>query len=1373
MSQHTDPDLPHSTALLANLEETRREVVIPDDYASVLVSVERFYGVHQAALRLLTELHHPMGSLREIESQLGNVCGSMFHYFERSTDRIHIAGLIDRIFGTLYADTTDAAVLANLVGIHLGFLDTLGRSQHAAGYGEVVEAGLAKLERLQQDNGVVFLKHAGLVRRLAQRSLDDGLDGARISQLFSAIVDTGLVVFDESVDLERWSWREPVGTAAEVLAVVAGPLDGAIKAARQARAAAQCPEELLGLPSLDGLVDMVLTRARELPSPIERIALYVHLAGVEELEHRNMEILRALYQAIRTVCSDGDDEAIVRAVDLITGYLGVCKPAQKTLLYKCLEKLGEGIATREDPAVVRHFVDRTIATSFEAPDIQGVSEEWQTHVNPHHLPCLRTWLEIIERNPIAYEQLLSALVINLHVNGVFVSDTDLFQRDISRLLNSDIAHAFNLIMQLLGTFPVFFNEVGSEGELREVSTRIDQITHRRDPIVHYLRKQSHAESNNRLVGFAAAVFAAWRTGDPGGLEPYLPGSVFAGLSVDADWFSRVHEIVAALSQKGITEDDLDTLEPEFLESLLADSAIGSPEDRERVALLVRMYQLLKAKYEYSPDALLGVVELSPLLSPTVREGFGNACFKGDHLEIVAAGNRVLEELKTTIVSSEKTEAFENIFHKRHIAAGIPSMYGTYREPKFDAMGLLLRMMTFLKPHMEACIAGFDFRKVTNESVALALRMMEEMLAGLVVSGLRVRHLETQLHLLERSVARGGLSVHQYLNILDFMSEALNTAVATNYISLHGDNLERLVGSTEEVGQLTADGSSAVSHSQSERFLRDLMASTYGIQEFDLFLRRSRQALRRLADGPVARVSNPAGAEMRARLISFLGEPPLDHEDQLLLGFKGFSLKRLKMLGVPVPDGFVISSELFTLQPEIRTAELDGDVSDRIVAAARVLETATGKTLGDPSNPLLLSVRSGAAFSMPGMMDTILNVGLNVELLRSMGRTGEKEWGAWDSYRRYLQNVAMSSGVDRDVFDDIMLRHKRRHRVDRKEQFTAVQMRDVALAYRESIEGQGVTVHDDPTNQLLQAVGLVVRSWYSEPARLFRNQLHLADEWGTAVVVQSMVFGNMSVRAGSGVVFTRNPRVSSTGVGLYGDFTLRSQGEDVVAGLVHPYPVSEAQRVEYSPQLEVSMETELPGIYAAIRGIARALVNEHGFEHQEIEFTFESDHPEDLHILQIRPMRSQRQHAGPFFARPEVMEEVWITSGIGVSGGAMTGRVAFRSVDVERCRSQYPDQKVILLRPDTVPEDIRLVLDVDGLLTARGGFTSHAAVTAKRLGKCCVVNCAELEVDDANGMARIGQHAILAADPISMDGATGRVYLGEHEVNEESSTNRRS
>jgi len=358
---------------------------------------------------------------------------------------------------------------------------------------------------------------------------------------------------------------------------------------------------------------------------------------------------------------------------------------------------------------------------------------------------------------------------------------------------------------------------------------------------------------------------------------------------------------------------------------------------------------------------------------------------------------------------------------------------------------------------------------------------------------------------------------------------------------------------------------------------------------------------------------------------------------------------------------------------------------------------------------------------------------------------------------------MSCGADRDLFDEVMIRHKELRGVDFKLEFTAAQMKEMALEYREIGERQGVRFVDDPVDQLMQAIFLVLDSWDSEPARLYRRQLGLADGWGTAVVVQRMVFGNMNRESGSGVVFTTNPRSSTTVIGLFGDFTRCSQGEDVVAGLVSPSPISERQRTEYSPTVEGSLETEFPEIYGRIRKIAFELINEHGYEHQEMEFTFESGDADGLYLLQTRPLRHTRTGDLRIFAHPEKLEEHLLGSGIGVSGGAMSGRVAFSEVDVERLRSTHPNERVILMRPDTVPEDIGVVLSVDGLLTARGGFTSHAAVTAKRLGKCCVVNCKGLTVDTANNVARIGERPILAGDEISIDGYSGQVWAGEHEI----------
>jgi pyruvate,orthophosphate dikinase len=460
---------------------------------------------------------------------------------------------------------------------------------------------------------------------------------------------------------------------------------------------------------------------------------------------------------------------------------------------------------------------------------------------------------------------------------------------------------------------------------------------------------------------------------------------------------------------------------------------------------------------------------------------------------------------------------------------------------------------------------------------------------------------------------------------------------------------------------------------------------------------------------------------------------------------------------------VISTELFDIQRALDYQDLAKDTRERVVTAIERLEQISGLERDNPERPLVLSVRSGSAFSMPGMMDTILNVGLNVPLIEAMDDGGDRAWGLWDCYRRYLQNVAMSCGADRDLFDEIMIRHKELHGVARKLEFTPPQMREMALEYRELAEQQGVEFPDDPVEQLMQAVFLVLNSWDSEPARLYRRQLGLADGWGTAVIVQRMIYGNMNRSSGSGVAFTTNPRSSTTTIGLFGDFTRCSQGEDVVAGLVSPSPISERQRKEYSPNVEGSLETEFPEIYAAIRGIAFELINDHGYEHQELEFTFESAAADGLYLLQTRPLRHTRSEGRKIFANQESLRTHLLGSGIGVSGGAMTGRVAFTEHDVQRLRATEPDSRVILLRPDTVPEDIGVVLSVDGLLTARGGFTSHAAVTAKRLGKCCIVNCKHLVVDMTDHMARIGDRALLAGDPISIDGYSGQVWAGEHEI----------
>ncbi len=1341
------PPPPGSEALAANLAETRREVEVPSDFAPLVATVEELYGVRSAAEKLLTEYFHPLRNRREVAAQLGRLSGTMFHYYERGPDRVRCAALLNDLFAGMYDNGADDGVIRTLVGAHLQLLLALGASEHREAYQPVMESAVSALQGAFPASVCAFLAQSSFMRRVGQR-LEPGLD---VTDAFAALYTR---VLDRAHDLFKHHLGAGSG-AAGLPSAVTGPLRRLLRLAER-----HGPNhgELYALPNLDDLLNETLRLGAALPSPLDRIALAVHLAGIAELEHRNVEILNLLSAALREVCEEGGDDEVHLTVDLVCDRMGLTPPPHRHILYTCLEKLGEQVALRRSKALTEHFIDRVIGAGFERPDIRGVSEEWEIWVNPNHLRCLRAWLAIIRSDPVLFERLLSALVINLFVHGVFIHDTDLFQRDVSALLNTNITRGFHLIMQLVHLFPVFFNQLGSEGELREVSTRIDQLSSRADPLVHFLRKQSHAESNNRLVDFARGVYGYWRTGDTDPLTPHLPTTLRSSLTIDSPWFTGVHRAAGHLAEvHGVEEETLSELDLDQLQEWVEAIPDVEPSDRERVVLLVRMFRLLEAKYAYPPEGVLSLIERSNLVEPALHHELAEACTAGDPLRVVRAGNRVLEALKRIITDDGPTAAFENIYHKRHIAAGIPSMYGTYHEPRFDALGLLIRLTRLLKTHLESLVGGFNFRYITRAGIHEAYGIMREMLAGLKVVGLRVDNLSTQVELLKRGLEGKGLSAEQYLNIVDFISEALADVIETSYLALHERNLATVAAQLSRGRAADAERSERVS----EEFLRSVIASTYAIQELDLFLNRLRTSLRSMIDALTGRACDTILAYTPDRLLSFVQEPLRPREDQLSLGYKGLAIKRLVALGLRVPPALVVSTELFTLLPALRYPDLREDTRERILAAVARLEQDSGRRLGDPARPLLLSVRSGASFSMPGMMDTILNVGLNRALAEELAVDEEHAWWAWDCYRRYLQNVAMSHGMSRDLFDRTMVSFKERYSVERKVEFSAPQMREMALEYERVARAGGAALRKDPHDQVMQAVFLVLGSWESHAARLYRSQLRLSDDWGTGVIIQQMVFGNLHTSSGSGVVFTRDPRSPSSRIGLYGDFTVCSQGEDVVAGLVHPLPVSEEQRQKYAPHVQSSLELAFPAVYSRLREIAEQLINEHGFEHQEIEFTFESPDAADLNLLQTRPLRFATPSRGAVFAEPAGMQSALVAQGIGVSGGALSGVVALEAGDIARLRTESPGTPVILLRPDTVPEDISLVVAVDGVLTARGGFTSHAAITAKRLGKCCVVGCRALVITEGGPTASLAGRTLTVGDPISLDGASGSVFLGAH------------
>jgi len=492
-------------------------------------------------------------------------------------------------------------------------------------------------------------------------------------------------------------------------------------------------------------------------------------------------------------------------------------------------------------------------------------------------------------------------------------------------------------------------------------------------------------------------------------------------------------------------------------------------------------------------------------------------------------------------------------------------------------------------------------------------------------------------------------------------------------------------------------------------------------------------------------------------------------DKKLLGGKGAGLCEMTALGLPIPPGFVITTSV--CEEYYRNGQkLPDGLMGSVFTAMASLEQRTGKKFGDPANPLLVSVRSGAAVSMPGMMDTILNLGLNDAVAEGLAKlTGNRRF-AYDTYRRFIQLFGkIVLGVDEEEFSKLLDGEKRRRNVTQDSELDADSMKRVADSYKDLLRRENRPLPQESAKQLELAVEAVFRSWNGKRAIEYRKQYRITQEQakGTAVTVVSMVFGNMGNDSATGVLFTRDP---TAGVrGLYGDYLTNAQGEDVVAGVRTPLAIAEMQK-------------EMPEAYAGLEAVSQKL-EIHYREPQDIEFTVERG---KLYILQTRaakmgPMGAVRAavdmvHEGVITKRvallripPEQLEqllhprvdpehkEIPIAVGVPAAPGAASGKVVF---DADTAVTWNKNgEKVILVREETKPEDVHGFFVAQGILTSRGGKTSHAAVVARGIGKPCIVGCSALSIYQQSRLAKVGGATINQGDTITIDGSSGAVYAG--------------
>ncbi|MCL2821973.1 MAG: pyruvate, phosphate dikinase, partial [Firmicutes bacterium] len=494
----------------------------------------------------------------------------------------------------------------------------------------------------------------------------------------------------------------------------------------------------------------------------------------------------------------------------------------------------------------------------------------------------------------------------------------------------------------------------------------------------------------------------------------------------------------------------------------------------------------------------------------------------------------------------------------------------------------------------------------------------------------------------------------------------------------------------------------------------------------------------------------------------------------LLGGKGANLCEMTHLGMPVPQGFIVTTEAcarYTTDGK----KISKDIEDQIFDGIKGLEKEFGKKFGDPTDPLLVSVRSGSRASMPGMMDTILNLGLNDKAVEGLAKKTDNARFAYDSYRRFIQMFSdVVMGQDKEVFDHVIRDLKESKGYKQDTDMTADDLKGLVATFKaEFKKSKGIEFPQDPAVQLLEAIKAVFRSWDNERANIYRLDHGIPYSWGTAVNIQGMVFGNKGVTSGTGVAFSRDP---STGQKiLYGEYLMNAQGEDVVAGIRTPNKISELER-------------QNPAIYKEFTDIVERL-EKHYKDMQDMEFTIEEG---KLFMLQTRAGKRTAKAAvkiaadlvdekmvdiptalcmidpkqldallHPVFDQKQLKSLTALAEGLPASPGAATGMVVFNSKEAAAMVEENPSKKLILVRHETSPEDIAGMKAAQGVLTAAGGMTSHAAVVGRGMGKPCVVGCGGIKkINEKEGYCIIGDKTFKKGDWLSFDGSTAKVYQGQ-------------
>ena len=1352
-----------SKALEANLKNTRdTEIEIPEEQQWFIDISKEKWGIHKRVEDFIIELNHKFVNHQYVIESLHNISLTDLWFYNSLEESEKALTVLVHIFSSLIDSDLNDEQRELLVKTLIKFMERLVNLEvfpHPIVWQcfDLIQIDIKKHEDLYLFNSGYFKTYFDKIAQFPEyrKSLSD---------MTADLIGKCIHYWERTSDIESWLSEKNLlfhSLKQDTLQEIEKPFFDRLR--RELEQASDW-DELCSLMFFNDISNYYRSFTDQFGTSLEKIYylhFLLHLPGMAYLKDH---LLYDMNRYLRNVLEEVDENDVNVFLDTLIVLFEELKENHAGTVLDCILTLGKELINTKNESIISYFVKCLIRLGFNYPGQMTVNADWQIKINANHVKNIKVWLELIEYSPYETRELLEALIVNLKLGGIFISDTDLFQREVTKLLNSDISPVYREMKQLTRIFPVYFREIGAEGKLREVTTAVDEISRRQDRLIHFLRKQIHTESNNTHIDLTKHIIKYWFDGGSTVLKESIPEDVYQWLDIKSEWYTDAHVLLTnlcACSKKSL--DQLFLLDIEKLKPMIS-AAEGNDRDKKRLFYLFQIYTLLLDKYSLESEDIVTTLKNYRFFTNNELGELKELLKKNNMKDSLRTIYGYMSRLKEVLLDPKESVALEDIYYKRHIAIGIPSMYGQYIEPKFEALGLMFRLEKTASKLMIHLLHSINLEYITVKTFRRIYAVLALFKEGLELDGIYNQGFNSNIDMFKYSLSSPSFSLDQYINLFQFMAQDIKQIISEYFIDVYERPLKEIVPQIcFDAQSLTESEIKQNSQMESEKFLRENLASAFLVQDLDNFITNIIHTLR----GTVESYSDDFIKNVMTYdpdlTLSPLNKETLEMDNPVFLGAKAYFLKKLISHGFNVPPGFVLTTEVFRHKDTVTIhPHMNQELNHNIRTAISEIEKITSQKYGSPNNPLLFSVRSGSSLSLPGAMKTFLNVGMNDEIAETLSKRKGYEWTAWDCYRRFFQSWGMFYGIERDTFDQIMHERKLDYGLELKIQFSPLQMKETCYAYEKVLTEHGIHIEKEPFQQLKHAILSVIDSWSAKSAISYRNHMQIADEWGTAVIVQKMILGNLSATSGTGVVFTNSPFNGKTGINLYGDFALCSQGEDVVSGLVNTLPITEKQRKQYNSDSKFSLESAFPQIYDRLLNIARQLIEKYGYVHQEIEFTFEGNDPENLYILQTRNQNLKKQSTtSTFFSPPGKMK--LIGNGIGISGGALSGSIAFDMDDIEMIKNQDPNEKIILIRPDTVPDDIPLIFNCDGLITAKGGATSHAAVTAASLGKVCIVSCKSLKVNDSEKTCALNGCCYGFGDKISIDGNLGLIYEGFNET----------